>query len=176
MYTYEDRYSLHRYKADESYQIGNDNDPLKPYLDIDEIIHIAKHHGANAIHPGYGFLSESAEFARAIQKAGLTFIGPTVENILAMGDKLAARDLMKKAGVPIVPGSDGPITSAELAEKEAQRIGYPVIIKASAGGGGKGIRVVHDPKEMAGSFRACQSEGKNYFKDHRTFRAKSETH
>src|ERR1700761_8709754 len=132
VYSDADRNGMHVMLADEAYHIGPP--PSKDsYLNIEKIIEVAKKSGAEAIHPGYGFLSESAEFAKAVSKAGLTFIGPTVENILAMGDKLASRDLMKKAGVPIVPGTDGPVLDVETAEKEAKRIGYPVIIKASAG-------------------------------------------
>jgi acetyl-CoA carboxylase biotin carboxylase subunit len=168
VYSDADRNGLHVMLADEAYHIGPS--PSKDsYLNIDKILEVAKKSGAEAIHPGYGFLSESPEFARAVKKAGLTFIGPTVENILAMGDKLASRELMKKAKVPTVPGSDGAISDADHAKKEADKIGYPVILKASAGGGGKGIRVVHDPKELPAAFRACQSEGKNYFKDDRVF-------
>ncbi len=168
VYSDADRNGLHVMLADEAYHIGPP--PSKEsYLNIDKILEVAKKAGADAIHPGYGFLSESPEFARAVKAAGLTFIGPTVENILAMGDKLASRDLMKKAGVPCVPGTDGAVPDAESAIQEAKRIGYPVILKASAGGGGKGIRVVHDEKELPGSFRMCQSEGLNYFKDDRVF-------
>lgn len=168
VYSEADRNGLHVMLADEAYFIGP-APSAESYLNIDKILEVAKKSGAEAIHPGYGFLSESAEFAKAVQKAGLVFIGPTVENILAMGDKLASRELMKKAGVPTVPGSPGPVENVEQAQVEAERIGYPVIIKASAGGGGKGIRVVLDPKELASAFRACQSEGKNYFKDERVF-------
>ena len=168
VYSDADRNGLHVMLADEAYHIGP-APSAQSYLNIEKILEVAKISGAEAIHPGYGFLSESAEFARAIEKAGLIFIGPTVDNILAMGDKLASRDLMQKANVPTVPGSDGAVPDVETAEREAKRIGYPVILKASAGGGGKGIRVVLDPKELASSFRACQSEGKNYFKDDRVF-------
>ncbi|MBX3020433.1 MAG: acetyl-CoA carboxylase biotin carboxylase subunit [Bdellovibrionales bacterium] len=168
VYSDADRNGLHVMLADEAYHIGPPAS-AQSYLNIEKILDVAKKSGAEAIHPGYGFLSESPVFAKAVKDAGLTFIGPTVENILAMGDKLASRDLMKKAGVPIVPGSDGAIADADHAVKEAARIGYPVILKASAGGGGKGIRVVHDPKELPSAFRACQSEGKNFFKDDRVF-------
>ena len=168
VYSEADRNGLHVMLADEAYHIGP-APSSESYLRIDKIIEVAKKSGAEAIHPGYGFLSESAEFAKAVKEAGLTFIGPTTENIIAMGDKLNSRELMKKAGVPTVPGSPGPVTTVEEAEKEAQRIGFPVIIKASAGGGGKGIRVVHEPKELASSFRACQSEGKNFFREDRVF-------
>ncbi|MGE4133762.1 MAG: acetyl-CoA carboxylase biotin carboxylase subunit [Bdellovibrionales bacterium] len=168
VYSDADRNGLHVLLADEAYHIGPPPS-AQSYLNYEKIIEVAKKSGAEAIHPGYGFLSESPIFAKAVQEAGLTFIGPTVENILAMGDKLASRELMKKAGVPTVPGTDGAVPDAEAAQKEAARIGFPVILKASAGGGGKGIRVVHDPKELPSAFRACQSEGKNYFKDDRVF-------
>ncbi len=168
VYSEADRNSLHVLLADEAYHIGP-APSAQSYLNIEKIIEVAKKAGADAIHPGYGFLSETAAFAAACGKAGITFIGPTVENIQAMGDKLASRELMKKAGVPTVPGSAGAIKTAEEAEKVAEQIGYPVIIKASAGGGGKGIRVVHEKKELASSFRSCQSEGLNYFKDDRVF-------
>ncbi len=168
VYSDADRNGLHVMLADEAYHIGPPPS-AQSYLNISKILEVAKKAGAEAIHPGYGFLSESPEFAKAVTEAGLVFIGPTVENILAMGDKLASRELMKKAGVPTVPGTEGAVPDAETAKKEAERIGYPVILKASAGGGGKGIRVVHDPKELASAFRACQSEGKNYFKDDRVF-------
>ncbi len=168
VYSDADRNGLHVLLADEAYHIGPPPS-AESYLNIEKILAVAKKSGAEAIHPGYGFLSESAEFARAVKAAGLVFIGPTVENILSMGDKLASRELMMKAGVPTVPGSAGALIDAEAAAKEALRIGYPIILKASAGGGGKGIRVVHEPKELPGAFRACQSEGKNYFKDDRVF-------
>lgn len=168
VYSDADRNGLHVMLADEAYHIGP-SPSAQSYLNIEKIIEVAKKSGAEAVHPGYGFLSESPAFAKALKEAGLVFIGPTVENILAMGDKLASRDLMQKAKVPIVPGSAGSIPDAETAAKEAERIGYPVILKASAGGGGKGIRVVMEPKELASAFRACQSEGKNFFKDDRVF-------
>lgn len=168
VYSEADRNSLHVLLADEAYHIGP-APSSQSYLNIERILDAAKKAGADAIHPGYGFLSETAAFASACKKAGITFIGPTVENIQAMGDKLASRELMKKAGVPTVPGSAGAIKDADEAEKVADKIGYPVIIKASAGGGGKGIRVVHEKKDLASSFRSCQSEGLNYFKDDRVF-------
>ena len=163
-----DRNSLHVMLADEAYNIGP-APSRDSYLKIDKIIEVAKKAHADAVHPGYGFLSESPAFADALEKAGISFIGPTPKNIRDMGDKLASRDLMKAADVPIVPGTPGPVTSLEDAEKWAQEIGYPVIIKASAGGGGKGIRVVFEKNELASAFRSCQSEGKNYFADDRVF-------
>lgn len=168
VYSEADRRSLHVMLADEAYCIGP-APSRESYLNIPNILAVAKKSGAEAIHPGYGFLSENDDFAEAIAEAGMTFIGPTPDNIRAMGDKIASRELMKKASVPIVPGSPGSIDSVEEAEKWAHEIGYPVMIKASAGGGGKGIRVVHDRKEIASAFRACQSEGKNSFGDERVF-------
>lgn len=163
-----DRNSLHVMLADEAYNIGPA--PSKDsYLNIPKIMDAIKKSGAEAVHPGYGFLSESADFAETLAKAGIAFIGPTPKNIRDMGDKIASRDLMKKAGVPIVPGTPGAVADLETAEKWAHEIGYPIIIKASAGGGGKGIRVVYEKSEMASAFRACQSEGKNYFSDDRVF-------
>lgn len=159
-----DRESLHVFLADEAYNIGPA--PSKEsYLDYKKIIEVAKLSGADAIHPGYGFLSENAVFVKAVKEAGLTFIGPTAENIEAMGDKLAAKALMKSANVPTVPGSDGPVDSLEFAREVVKRVGFPVIIKASAGGGGKGMRVVRHESELESAFRACRSEGQNYFGD-----------
>jgi acetyl-CoA carboxylase biotin carboxylase subunit len=168
VYSDADRSSMHVLLADEAYHIGPP--PSKDsYLNIPKIIEVAKQAGVDAIHPGYGFLSEKAEFAAELKKAGITFIGPTVSNIESMGDKLASRELMKKAGVPIVPGSPGPVRDVEEAKKVSKQIGFPVIIKASAGGGGKGIRVCLTEAELPSAFRACQSEGLNYFKDDTVF-------
>ncbi len=159
-----DRESLHVFLADEAYNIGPA--PSKEsYLNIDRIIEVAKAANVDAVHPGYGFLSENPNFIRAVEDAGITFIGPTVENIESMGDKISAKALMKKANVPTVPGSDGPVETVEEAEKVIKEISYPVIIKASAGGGGKGMRVVHKHSELESAFRACRSEGTNYFGD-----------
>ena len=157
-----DRDSLHVFLADEAYHIGPA--PSKEsYLNYRKIIEVAKKSGADAIHPGYGFLSENPIFVRACKEAGITFIGPTPENMEAMGDKLSAKALMKKAGVPLVPGSDGGVESLEEAQTIAKKIGYPIIIKATAGGGGKGMRVVRADNELESAFRACRSEGQNYF-------------
>ncbi|MBX7230697.1 MAG: acetyl-CoA carboxylase biotin carboxylase subunit [Bdellovibrionales bacterium] len=168
VYSDADRNGFHVMLADEAYHIGP-APSRESYLNIEKIIQVAQKAKAQAIHPGYGFLSESPAFAKAVNDAGIAFIGPTVENILAMGDKLASRELMKKAQVPTVPGSQDAIKNLQEAEQVANQIGYPIIIKASAGGGGKGIRVVHDPKELSSALRACQSEGLNYFKDDRVF-------
>ncbi len=168
VYSEADRNSLHVKIADEAYFIGP-APSNQSYLVIDNIIDIAKKSGAEAVHPGYGFLSERAEFAKALKDAGLVFIGPTEDNIVSMGDKLASRELMKNAGVPTVPGSKGAVLTVEDAIAESKEIGFPVMIKASAGGGGKGIRVAHNTEELPSAFRACQSEGKNYFSDDRVF-------
>ncbi|MGZ3774598.1 MAG: acetyl-CoA carboxylase biotin carboxylase subunit [Pseudobdellovibrionaceae bacterium] len=159
-----DRDSLHVFLADEAYHIGP-SPSAESYLNYKKIIEVAKQAGVDAIHPGYGFLSENTNFAKALEVAGITFIGPTVANIEAMGDKLSAKALMKKAGVPIVPGSDGGVESVEQARSVIEKIGLPVIIKASAGGGGKGMRVVRKIDELGSAFRACRSEGQNYFSD-----------
>src|ERR1043165_1880118 len=122
IYTYEDRYSLHRYKADEAYQVGGDNEPLKPYLDIDAIIQIAKDCGANAIHPGYGFLSENAAFADACAAADIIFVGPSPEAMRALGDTVSAKKVAIKSGLPIIESNAEPLTSESIALKEAQGI------------------------------------------------------
>jgi acetyl-CoA carboxylase biotin carboxylase subunit len=159
-----DRDSLHVFLADEAYHIGP-SPSKESYLNYHKIIEVARTAGVDAIHPGYGFLSENTLFAKALEEAGITFIGPTVFNIESMGDKLSAKALMKKAGVPTVPGSDGGVDTVEQAQAIAENIGLPIIIKASAGGGGKGMRVVRQMDELASAFRACRSEGQNYFAD-----------
>ncbi len=168
VYSEADRTSLHVLLADEAYEIGPA--PSKDsYLNIKKIIEVAKESGAEAIHPGYGFLSESADFVKAVTDAGLVFIGATQENIEKMGDKLAARELMEAVKVPIVPGSDSSVDTEDEAATWAKKIGYPLMIKASAGGGGKGIRVVTKDSELKSAFRAARSEGKNYFNDDTVF-------
>ena len=159
-----DRYSQHVLLADEAYFIGPPPSN-QSYLDDKKILSVAKKAGVDAIHPGYGFMSENSDFAKEVAKAGIEFIGPSPKNIEDMGDKLSAISLMKKAGVPTVPGSDGPVDTVEDAHKVAEKIGYPIMIKATAGGGGKGMRVVHDPKDLESSYRAARSEGMNYFKN-----------
>ncbi len=139
--------------------------PKAGYLDIDQIIDIAKKSGAEAIHPGYGFLSENAKFSQAVEDAGLAFVGPRAYSIDVMGSKTRARSLMEKAGVPIVPGTREKITDIEEARAEAGRIGYPILLKASAGGGGKGMRKVADESELESSLEAARRESKNAFGD-----------
>jgi pyruvate carboxylase len=169
IYTYEDRYSLHRYKADEAYQVGADTDPLKPYLDMDEIIEIAVGCGANAIHPGYGFLSENATFARKCAENGIIFVGPSPEAMAALGDKVTAKEVAKKAGIPIIESNIPDLNDIQTALSEAIRIGYPLMLKAAAGGGGRGMRVVRSNEELNKSFPEARSEAKNAFGDDTVF-------
>ena len=169
VFTYEDRYSLHRYKADEAYQIGADTDPLKPYLNIQEIIRVAKECNADAIHPGYGFLSENAAFATACAEHGIIFVGPRPEVMAALGDKVTAKEVAIKAGVPIIESNIPALTSEEIALSEAERIGYPLMLKAAAGGGGRGMRVVRNDEELKKSYHEARSEAKNAFGDDTVF-------
>jgi pyruvate carboxylase len=160
VYTYEDRFSLHRFKADESYLIGpaEGGAPVKGYLDIRALIAVAREHGADAIHPGYGFLAENAELARACEENGITFIGPTPHLLEEFGDKTAAKRLAQKARVPTVPGTEHGMTDAAEIRRAAKEIGYPIIIKASFGGGGRGMRVVHNQDELLPRLEEAQRE------------------
>jgi len=169
IYTYEDRYSLHRYKADEAYQVGADNDPLKPYLDMDEIIEVAKGCGADAIHPGYGFLSENAVFASKCAENNILFIGPSPAAMAALGDKVTAKGVAKKTGVPLIESNTIDLDNIATALAEAGRIGYPLMLKAAAGGGGRGMRVVRNDEELNRSFPEARSEAKNAFGDDTVF-------
>ena len=158
IYTHEDRYSLHRYKADEAYQVGADDDPLKPYLDIEAIIAIAQANDVDAIHPGYGFLSENVHFATRCREAGITFIGPKPEVMSQLGDKVMAKKVARQAQVPIIEDNQEELVDETTAIREATRIGYPVIIKAAAGGGGRGMRVVRDEPQLIKLFQEAKSE------------------
>ena len=140
IYSKEDIYSLFRTKADEAYLIGENKGPLDAYLDIDQIISLAKKKEVDAIHPGYGFLAENADFARACRANGIAFIGPSPEILDQMGDKINSKLIAQKAGVPTIPGGKSPIASLEDAKRLAEICQYPVILKASAGGGGRGMR------------------------------------
>lgn len=169
LYTYEDRYSLHRYKADEAYQIGSNDNPLKPYLDIDEIISLAKRRRVDAIHPGYGFLSENVEFADRCEEAGIVFVGPRSEVMRQLGDKIQAKTVARRVGVPVI--EDGSADPEEIAQslRNAERIGYPVIIKAAAGGGGRGMRVVRKPEELPALLHEAAQEAARAFGDSTVF-------
>jgi pyruvate carboxylase len=163
IYAHEDRFALHRFKADESYLVGRPGEPIRSYLDIDSIVALAKAHEVDAIHPGYGFLSENPEFAAACQRAGIVFVGPRVELLRTLGDKTAARELAKQAGVPILAGSAKPVTGFNDALAIATDLGWPVIIKAAHGGGGRGMRVVRGEDELAVALESAQRESKTAF-------------
>jgi len=165
VFTYEDRYSLHRYKADEAYQIGNEDDPLKPYLDIEMLIKTAKDNHIDAIHPGYGFLSENVRFARRCREEGIIFVGPAPEVMEQLGDKIAAKKIARSINVPVIEDSMLDLDDTEKAVSEAERIGFPVILKAAAGGGGRGMRVVRKKEELAASFTEARSEAQKAFGD-----------
>ena len=160
VYTHEDRFALHRFKADESYLIGPENggEPVRGYLNIDEVIRVAREHEVDAIHPGYGFLSENAEFARACNRAGITFVGPTPQLLDVFGDKTAAKRLAVRSNVPTIPGTDHGLSDPAEIRAEARRIGFPLIIKASFGGGGRGMRVVNKLEELMPRLEEAQRE------------------
>jgi acetyl-CoA carboxylase biotin carboxylase subunit len=157
-----DRASPHVWSADRALEIGP-APARESYLDIQRILDAARRLEAGSIHPGYGFLAENAEFAEAVESAGLVWIGPPPSAIRAMGEKTAARRAMEAAGVPVVPGTSEPVVDAESAAAAAERIGYPVLLKAAAGGGGKGMRVVREPGELAGAFGAASREARGAF-------------
>ncbi len=163
IYSAEDRGSFHRYKADESYLVGEGKKPIDAYLDIEGIIQIAKESGANAIHPGYGFLAENEEFARRLEEEGIIFIGPTSKHLNMFGDKVKARTQAINAGIPVIPGSDGPVSSVEEVVQFGEEHGYPIIIKASLGGGGRGMRIVEKADEVVEAYNRAKSEAKSAF-------------
>jgi len=163
IYTHEDRFSLHRYKADQAFQIGANDDPLKPYLDIQGIIDIAVKEGVDAIHPGYGFLSENPDFARACEAANIIWIGPSPTAMEQLGDKLKAKKAAIKSNVPIVKASPEPLDTVEQVKKYAAEIGFPIMVKAATGGGGRGMRVVHDEASLATLYTEASREAMTAF-------------
>ena len=163
IYAQEDKLSIHRFKADEAYLIGEGKGPVGAYLDIAGVVALAREKGVDMIHPGYGFLSENAAFARACQEANITFVGPRPELLDLMGDKTAARGLARKIGVPTLPGTDDPVTARDEALKIAQEIGFPLIIKAAFGGGGRGMRVVHKGADLANLLDEARDEAGRAF-------------
>ena len=169
IYSKEDRLGLHRFKADEAYVVGEGKGPVEAYLDIPAIISIAKETGVDAIHPGYGFLAENPALARACEKAGIAFVGPTPELLELLGDKTAARRLAASAGVSVLPGTEQAVTSVQEAKKIAKDIGYPVIVKAAMGGGGRGMRVVPDETQLEARLEEAQGEAKSAFGDASVF-------
>jgi acetyl-CoA/propionyl-CoA carboxylase biotin carboxyl carrier protein len=164
VYSEADRGSLHAAAADEAYLIGP-GPPGESYLNQERIIEVARRSGAEGVHPGYGFLAESAAFARAVARAGLVWIGPPAEAIEVMGSKTAARERMQAAGVPVVPGTTEPVTAGEEVLRLGEELGWPLAIKASAGGGGKGLKLVSGPDDAERAYEAARREGEAYFSD-----------
>lgn len=163
IYSKEDSSSLHRYKADEAYIVGEGKKPIDAYLDIDSIIEVAKESDVDAIHPGYGFLSENIHFARRCEEEGIIFIGPKSEHLDMFGDKVKAREQAIIANIPVIPGSDGPVNSLEEVRSFGEQHGFPIIIKASLGGGGRGMRIVNNINEVTESYNRAKSEAKAAF-------------
>jgi acetyl-CoA carboxylase, biotin carboxylase subunit len=168
IYSEPDRQALHVLMADEAYPVGP-GPSRDSYLNLERVIEVARHTRADAIHPGYGFFAENATFARACAAAGITFIGPTPETIEGLGDKLMARAAAKRAGVAMVPASDGALASLEEARAAATRIGYPIMLKAAAGGGGKGMRVVAAERELDSAWQLARGEALAAFGDERMY-------
>ncbi len=163
IYATEDEKSIHRFKADEAYLVGKGKKPIDAYLDIEDIIRIAKESHVDAIHPGYGFLSENLGFAKRCEEEGITFIGPTVSHLDMFGDKIKAKEAAISAGVQSIPGTDGPVDSVEEVIAFGSEFGYPVMIKAALGGGGRGMRVAHNEEEAREGYDRAKSEAKASF-------------
>lgn len=163
IYSHEDRFALHRFKADEAYQIGTPGEPIRSYLDIEGIVKVAKTYEIDAIHPGYGFLSENASFAKACRDAGIIFVGPRTDILEHLGDKVVARSLAKKAGAPVLSGSDNAISDDEKAHELAEELGYPVIVKAAMGGGGRGMRVANSKDKLQQALDEARREAGTAF-------------
>src|SRR4051795_5590361 len=164
VYSELDRDALHVERADEAYLLGGPT-AAESYLNVERILEVCRESGAQAVHPGYGFLAENAGFAKALEESGITFIGPPASAIEAMGSKTRARELMKAAGVPIVPGTTEPVETIEEAAKIAEDIGYPIAVKAAGGGGGKGFRVALEKDKLKDAFEGAAREGEKFFSD-----------
>ncbi|MEZ4215718.1 MAG: pyruvate carboxylase [Myxococcota bacterium] len=162
IHSHEDRYSLHRFKADEAYPLGDAGEPVRAYLDVGRILGVAREARADAVHPGYGFLSENATFAAAVRRAGLRFVGPTPELLEQLGDKVRAREAAERAGLPLIPGSP-PVATLEEARAQAEAIGYPLMVKAAGGGGGRGLRIARTPRDLEVAFGSARSEAGSAF-------------
>jgi len=169
VYAHEDRYALHRFKADEAYQIGNPGEPIKSYLNIPALIELCLKHNVDAIHPGYGFLSENPDLAKACQENGIVFVGPTLDTLEKLGDKTSARHIAKAANVPVLNGTDAAITDVASGHKQANELGYPLILKASHGGGGRGMRVVKSEEEFDAAFEQATRESLSAFGSSKVF-------
>lgn len=163
IYSHEDRYALHRFKADEAYQIGKPGEPIRSYLDIPAIVEICKRHEVDAVHPGYGFLSENPDFAEALLAAGIRFVGPSVTALRSLGDKPHAREIAKRAKVPVLGGTEAALPTVKEAVEFATAMGFPVILKASKGGGGRGMRVVERAADLPLAFEQAQREALSAF-------------
>src|SRR5690348_10482308 len=163
IYSQEDRFSLHRTKSDEAYLVGRDKGPVEAYLSIDDILRIAQEARVDAIHPGYGFLSENPEFAQACAAAGIAFVGPRPDTMRTLGNKVAARNLATAAGVPVMPATPPLPASLDDCRRLAQEIGYPVMLKASWGGGGRGMRIVESDAQLAEVLPVARPEAKAAF-------------
>ncbi|HEX7380180.1 MAG TPA: pyruvate carboxylase, partial [Pirellulales bacterium] len=163
IYSHEDRFALHRFKADEAYLVGRAGEPIRAYLDYAAIIELAKDYEIDAIHPGYGFLSENPELARACEAAGILFCGPPPRILEQLGDKIVARKIAEQAGVPVLPGSSQPLADAAAAGQLAAKLGYPVLLKAAKGGGGRGMRVVQRPEDLAPQLDQARREALTAF-------------
>lgn len=163
VYAHEDEYGVHRFKADEAYEIGHDKKPIEAYLDMDAIIDVAKKTGADAIHPGYGFLAENEEFAQKCADAGIIFIGPTVKQLQIFGDKIEAKIAANNAGLKTIPGTKEPVKSLDEIEQFGKKHGYPIMLKAAMGGGGRGMRIVHKSEDLKEAYDRAQSEAKQSF-------------
>lgn len=169
IFSKEDKYAMFRTKADEAYVLNSEKGPVDAYLDIDTIIRIAKEHQVDAIHPGYGFLSENPYFAEACEKSGIVFIGPTADMMRAMGDKISSKKMAIEADVPTIPGIDKAVSGYAEVENAANYIGYPIMLKASNGGGGRGMRIVNAPEELEKAYREAREESRKAFGDEQIF-------
>ena len=172
IYSHEDRFTQHRYKADEAFKLNSDKSPVGAYLDIDTIVKHCVENDVGAVHPGYGFLSENEHFAASLEANGVTFVGPTAQNLRTFGDKTAARELAIKMRVPVTPGTDDAVKTAEEARAYIEGPdgpGYPIIVKAAMGGGGRGMRVVEESRDLNLLFNQASNEAKSAFGDGRCF-------
>ncbi|MEX0792470.1 MAG: biotin carboxylase N-terminal domain-containing protein, partial [Pirellulaceae bacterium] len=163
MYSYEDRFALHRFKADEAYQIGKTGEPVRAYLDIDNVIDLCKKYKIDAIHPGYGFMSENPDLAQACAENDIIFVGPSVSCLQMLGDKTAARNVAIEVGVPVLGGSKASITNVEEAQTLAQELEFPIILKAAKGGGGRGMRIVKAADQFVAAYEEAKRESINAF-------------
>ena len=163
IYSKEDSSSLHRFKADEAYMVGEGKKPIDAYLDIEDIIRIAKKHHVDAIHPGYGFLSENIDFATQLEEEGIILVGPKLKHLDVFGDKVKAKEQAILAGIPVIPGTDGPVSSLEEAMDFGDTYGFPVMLKAALGGGGRGMRAVFTREELPEAFERAKSEARAAF-------------